>query len=172
MKPARTYDDLNRVLAKFVPNVGIVSYEYDIIGIEEGCVAEKSTDPKGNITTKIFDRAGRLSSVIDGTISSKQKTIYEYYDNGNTKSVTYPTGIKEEYTYYPDNTLWALTNKKADGTVLDIYTYTYDSANNQKTKYEVIGGVIKGTTTYAYDNLNRLETIIEPSGRQTNMSKI
>lgn len=60
-----------------------------------------------------------------------------------------------------------MTNKQAGGVILDIYTYTYDNANNQKTKHEIIAGVTKGTTIYTYDVLNRLETVTEPSGKKT-----
>ncbi len=164
----RTYDALNRVTSKTTPNIGTVCHEYDIIsGVDPGETAEQTTDPKGNVTTAIYDRAGRLSVVIDGSLASNQRTAYEYYDNGSRASVTYPTGIKEEYTYYPDNTLWTLTNKYANGTVMDVYTYTYDSANNQISKLEVIDGLVKGTTSYTYDTLNRLSTVTEPNGRET-----
>ena len=159
---------MTRVTSKTVPNMGTVTYEYDIIeGVGTGETAERTADPKGNVTTKIYDCAGRLKAVIDGDITSTDITTYEYYDNGSRQSVTYPTGIKEEYTYYPDNTLWTLTNKDADGTILDVYTYTYDEANNQTSKHEVINGVDKGTTSYIYDRLNRLLTVTEPSGRET-----
>jgi RHS repeat-associated protein len=165
---ARTYDELNRVTSKTVTNIGTVYHEYDIIdGVETGETAERTIDPKGNITTKIYDRAGRLKVVRDGDLSSAQRTIYEYYDNGSRASVTYPTGIREEYTYYPDNTLRTLTNKYSDGTVMDVYTYTYDNANNQVSKHEVINGVDKGTTYYTYDVLNRLQKVTEPTGRVT-----
>ncbi|NLN66369.1 MAG: RHS repeat protein, partial [Clostridiaceae bacterium] len=163
----RTYDALNRVTSNTVPNIGTVWYQYDIIeGVEAGKTAEKTTDPEGNITTRITDRVGRLKTVIDGEIS-ENRTTFAYYDNGSRKSVAYPSGVKEEYTYYPDNTLWTLTNKYADGTVMDVYTYTYDSANNQTGKHEVINGVDNGTTSYTYDALNRLLTVSEPSGRET-----
>jgi RHS repeat-associated protein len=164
----RTYDALNRVTSKTVPNIGTVWYKYDIIeGVEAGETAERTTDPKGNVTTKIYDRVGRLKAVIDGDITSTDITTYEYYGNGSRQSVTYPSGVKEEYTYYPDNTLWTLTNKYADGTVMDVYTYTYDEANNQTSKHEVINGIDKGTTSYIYDRLNRLLTVTEPNGRET-----
>jgi RHS repeat-associated protein len=164
----RTYDELNRVTSKTVPNVGTVEYGYDILeGVETGETSEKTTDPAGNVTTRIYDRTGRLKVAIEGDITSTARTTYEYYANGSRKSVIYPTGVREEYTYYPDNTLWTLTNQYADGTIMDVYTYTYDEANNQTSKHEIINGVEKGTTLYTYDSLNRLETVTEPGGRTT-----
>ena len=55
-----------------------------------------------------------------------------------------------------------LTNRKSDDTVIDSYSYTYDAANNQTSKVDG-----RGTTSYTYDDLNRLETVSEPSGKET-----
>ncbi|OPX42547.1 tRNA(Glu)-specific nuclease WapA precursor [Ruminiclostridium hungatei] len=156
---ARTYDELNRVLTKEVPNIGKSLYAYDIIsGMETGCWAETAADPKGNVTKKEFDRTGRLKTVTaDG-----KTTIYSYFDNGARQSVSYSDGSGEEYTYTPDGLLQTLTNKKADGSIIDTYSYTYDAANNQTSKTDA-----RGTTVYTYDALNRLETATEPNGTVT-----
>ena len=155
----RTYDTINRVLTKQVPGIGTMGFQYDIVaGVEAGCTGEQATDPKGNTTLKVSDKAGRLYKVTaDGSI-----TTYAYYPTGSLKSVTYPSGAKEEYTYTRDSLLKELKNIKADGLVMDDYTYTYDAAHNQLTKTEVVNGVNKGTTAYTYDSLSRLETVTEP----------
>ena len=54
-------------------------------------------------------------------------------------------------------------NRKANGTIIDSYSYTYDGAHNQTTMTDV-----KGTTNYIYNSLNRLSKVTEPSGRVTN----
>ena len=156
---ARTYDELNRVLTKEVPNIGKSVYTYDIIsGMESGCWAETTADPKGNVTKKEFDRTGRLKAVAaDG-----KTTVYTYFDNGARQSVSYDDGSGEEYTYTPDGLLQALTNRKADGSLIDAYSYTYDAANNQTSKTDA-----RGITVYTYDALNRLETVTEPNGTVT-----
>ncbi|WP_035381784.1 RHS repeat domain-containing protein, partial [Fervidicella metallireducens] len=74
----------------------------------------------------------------------------------------YQDGSREEFTYYKDNLLKTLVNKKSDGTVFESYSYTYDGAHNQTSKVDK-----KGTTIYTYDKLNRLETVTEPSGKVT-----
>nr|WP_303740666.1 RHS repeat-associated core domain-containing protein [Lutispora saccharofermentans] len=153
----RTYDEENRVLTKTVPHMGILTYQYDITEAE-GCHAEISTDPKGNETTKVYDKAGRLIKVI----SNAEETIFTYYGNGSRKSVEYPEGAKEEYTYYKDNLVKTLVNKKADGTIIDSYSYKYDAAHNQIEKQDQ-----KGITNYDYDSLNRLEKVTEPDGKIT-----
>ncbi len=161
---SRIYDERNRVVSKEVPQIGSNSYGYDITSeVAVGFYKEKSTDPKGNVTEKVYDKAGRLSKVIVG----KDETAYTYYDNGNRASVTYRDGTKEEYTYNGANQIKTLVNRKADGSILDNYTYTYDAAGNQLTKQEMIGGTEKGTTTYTYDTLNRLQTVTEPNKKVT-----
>ncbi|MCX7923145.1 MAG: DUF6531 domain-containing protein [Clostridia bacterium] len=155
----RTYDDLNRVITKVVPGIGKTTFSYDIIsGVEEGYVAETSKDPRDNLTIKVYDRVGRLYKVI----ADNKITTYNYYDNGNRQSVVYHDGLKEEYTYYKDNLVKTLTNTKADGTVIDTYSYTYDAAHNQVSKTDA-----KGATSYSYDVLNRLLKVTEPNGRVT-----
>ena len=155
----RTYDALNRVLTKNTPNVGVAMYEYDIItGVGTGEIGERTTDPKGNIVTKINDRAGRLKSVT----ADANTTNYTYFSNGNRESVVYSSGVKELYEYYKNNLLKTLDNKKADNTVISSYSYEYDLANNQTKKTDT-----KGNTLYTYDELNRLKTITEPNGKVT-----
>jgi RHS repeat-associated protein len=155
----RTYDEENRVTSKEVPYIGKAVYVYDIIeGMDEGCTGERSVDPKGNITLKIYDRAGRIHKVVvEGKIST-----YSYYDNGALRSIAYPEGHSEEYTYYKNRLLDTLTNRKADGTVLESYKYNYDAAKNMISKVDV-----KGTTGYEYDSLNRLKKVTEPNGTVT-----
>ena len=168
----RIYDELGRVISKSVPNLGATTFQYDILvnsntvpelttdyTIPEGSTAEKSKDPKGNETTKVSDGAGRLIYVI----SEGKVTSYTYDANGNRASVVYPDKkTKETYEYYNDNQLKKLINTRADGSVMDEYSYTYDAAHNQTSKTEIINGTLKGTTNYTYDSLNRLTEVTEP----------
>lgn len=152
----RTYDALNRVVSKRVPDIGESKYNYDITeGMDEGTYGEKTIDPKGNVTLKVYDKIGRLSKGIEGG----KTTTYSYYDNGSLKSVIYPDGSGEYYTYKGDNSCSNLVNKKADGSIIDSYVYTYDGAKNMLSKVDG-----KGKTTYSYDKLNRLKTTTNPDG--------
>lgn len=154
----RTYDALNRNISKDVPAIGKSIYEYDLAATSEGEYFERTTDPKGNITLKTYDKVGRLSKVTaDG-----RTTQYEYYNNGNRSSIRYPDGTTETYIYDKDNRITSLVNTKVDDSVISTYQYTYDAAGNQLTKVES-----KGTTTYTYDRNNRLSTVTEPESKVT-----
>ncbi len=156
----RTYDDFNRVLTKSVPGVtGGFTYTYDTrTTVDPRKTYEESTDPKGNTVVKTYDHNGRLETVA----SNNNTTTYSYYGNGSVESVEYPGLAKEEYTYYDDGLLYTLVNKKADGTIIDSYTYEYDGAHNLTKKTDS-----KGVTEYGYDALNRLQQVTEPGNVTT-----
>lgn len=156
----RVYDELNRVISKSVPRIGTNTYRYDrVTGLQYGYVSEVTTDAKGNVTTKVYDRVGRISEVKNG---ANQVATYQYYDNGNQKSVIYQAGAREDYTYYKNNLLNTLVNKDNMGNVIESFSYFYDGAKNQIKKIDY-----KGNTLYTYDVLNRLVTVTEPSGTVT-----
>lgn len=155
----RVYDELNRTISKTAPGAGTSTFQYDVTAsMPEGCVGEITTDSKGNVNTKIFDKAGRLYQVTAGG----DTTTYTYYDNGNRQLLTYPNGITAEYTYYADNRLHTLANKCSGGSIINAYNYAYDNNGNLLTKLD-----ISGTTSYTYDALNRLLSVTEPDGKIT-----
>lgn len=161
---SRTYDGLNRVITKSVPKIGTSVFEYDITdGLPAGYSAENSVNAKNNETVKVYDRVNRLSSVQS---SPSDTATYTYYDDGSVKTLQYSNGVKEEYTYTARNQLHTLKNYRGS-TLLDSYTYTYDAAGNQISKTEMQNGIAIGTTTYTYDELNRLSRVQEPNGRVT-----
>ena len=155
---ARTFDALNRNTKKTVPGIGTSNYAYDLKTGTAGEYMEQTTDPKGNVTARTYDKEGRLSKVTAGN----ENTGYEYYRNGRQYRVTYPNKTTETYCYDADNQVTKLINAKSDGSVLSSYDYTYDEAGNQTSKTDA-----KGKTTYAYDKLNRLSIVTEPYVKDT-----
>ncbi len=155
---ARTYDPLNRLTSDTVSSIGKSIYEYDLAADTEGEYKERTTDPKGNITLKTYDKVGRLSKVtVDG-----KTTAYKYLANGTRSKVIYPDGTTETYSYDKKNQVKQLINAKANGTIISSFTYTYDEVGNQLSKTQK-----NGTTTYTYDALNRLSSVTEPEGKIT-----
>jgi YD repeat-containing protein len=75
--------------------------------------------------------------------------------------MTYPNGVVADYTYYDDNRLHTLANTRG-GMYLSTFNYAYDGNGSIETKLE-----LKGTTSYKYDVVGRLEKETEPSGKVT-----
>jgi len=93
---ARSYDELGRVILKSVPNIGVMTFEYDIAaGVPAGHVKEVTRDVKGNITEREYDKLNRLVKVV----TDDENIEYQYYQDGKRNSVNYP-GATEVYTYY------------------------------------------------------------------------
>jgi len=156
----RTFDSLNRTTSKYVPGIGLTRYLYDVtsgapIAIPAGHIGETVTDPMGNVTTKVFDRAGRLHQVRSGN----DTTTYTYFANGNRQSKTYPNFVRAEYTYDPNGRLHTMANRRVDNTILSSFNYAYDGNGNVLTKLE-----LKGQTSYVYDALSRITQVTEPCG--------
>jgi len=154
----RDYDELGRCIEKTVPTIGKSTYQYDITeGVATGAVAEKTIDPKGNVTIKEYDKAGRLAKVS----ANSKDTTYEYYDNGAAKSITRSSGVKTSFTYTKTDRLETLKTTKNDALVEE-FSYKYDFNGNMTEKIDR-----KGTTSYNYDALNRLEKVTETGNKIT-----
>ena len=137
----RSYDELDRVISKEESSL-ISTYVYDIDGYKE-----KTTDPKGNIVIKEYDKVGRLKDV-------NSEVEYEYNVDGTLKKLTYANGVIEEYYYNQDKTLNKLININDD--IIEEYRYEYDLNKN------IIKEITpEGIRISTYDNLNRIKTVNE-----------
>jgi len=126
-----------------------IYYEYDNIGNRT-----KMKDHFGQELVYGYDNRSRLNTV---SIGSAPIAAYDYYLNNILKCVNYANGAKEEYSEYDGaKNLKTLVNKKADGSTLNSYGYTYDGAGNQETKNE--NNII---TSFDYDTLNRIQTVTQ-----------
>jgi len=154
--------------------------------LEAGMSAELIIDAKNHKTVKISDKQGRPYKVVaiesvDGKEQTQSVTSYEYFPNGAKKNVTYHSITQDatavapefnsytkailataEYTYFEDNQLKTLINKKDGSIRIDEYAYEYDEAGNRILKTVTKGTEEAENTIYTYDTLNRLKRAIEP----------
>ncbi|MDG0814213.1 RHS repeat-associated core domain-containing protein [Cohnella rhizosphaerae] len=130
------------------PDARKIQYDYDTAGNRTAM-----TDPFGYNTYYKYDAKNRLSAVassLDFTNDAEER--YNYYQNDLTKQKLQKNGIVSTFTY-DGMQIGSLIEKKADGTIVNQYGYTYDNNGNQKTKTE------NGTgSTFGYDPLNRIQT--------------
>src|SRR5205085_9451280 len=65
------------------------------------------------------------------------------------------------YAHDADGRLTSVTNVGTPNVPTVALGYTYDAANNQKTRTDTINGQLKGTNAYSYDALNRMTRITQ-----------
>lgn len=145
---AFTYDVNHRLTGKTYPDSSQVVYTYTAAG-QLAAVA----DARGVIsyTYDVQDRLTRVTNP-DGTILS-----YAYDVSGNRASLTAPSGTTT-YAYDALNRLSVVTDPHGGVT-----HYVYDNVGN-RTGVTYPNGT---TTTYAYDSLNRLTSMVhkKPDGQ-------
>ena len=145
----RSFDALNRVTSVTDVNGKTVSYSYDELGNRISL-----TYPGGEIVRYSYDKCGDLLTVTepDGSVNT-----YTYDKKGRCTGLKRADGTEESYSYDKADRLSAQTDKNADGTIRNSYTYTYDGAGN----IIKIGGTADtaaGHAVMTYDKDNRLAT--------------
>ena len=145
----RSFDALNRVTSVTDANGKTVSYSYDELGNRISL-----TYPGGEIVRYSYDKCGDLLTVTepDGSVNT-----YTYDKKGRCTGLKRADGTEESYSYDKADRLSAQTDKNADGTIRNSYTYTYDGAGN----IIKIGGTADtaaGHAVMTYDKDNRLAT--------------
>ena len=146
-----TYDDRDRLTQVTDPNGMTIRYGYDSRGNRVSVHAASGT------TLYAYDELNRMSSVTD---ASGGTTRYTYDAVGHRALAEYPNGTQTQYGYDSNGRLIALTNVRADSSVISSYTYTLGSA----------GEVLEVTDdsgrheAYTYDALYRLvrEDVTDP----------
>jgi RHS repeat-associated protein/uncharacterized delta-60 repeat protein len=110
------------------------------------------TDADGNTTTYTYDLAGRPLTRTDALGNSTTAT---YDAAGDLLTSTDGRTLTTDYAYNADHDL-TLQTDPANATI----SYTYDANGNQLTKTDARGN----TTSYVYDAMNRVVSVIRPSG--------
>jgi YD repeat-containing protein len=175
-----TYDELGRVKTYTNGNGIVTTYTYDFAGNLTQTAASN-----GNTVNYTYDPLGRRTSMIDSTggtfysyddldrvtsitysasalLGAADNLVLQYgYDNAsNITSMTYPGGEQIQYTY--DGAGRLLTAD--DVTTGQNTSYVYSSTNGQLQSVTRANGVV---TTYAYDNMGRVNDIKHVLGTKT-----
>jgi RHS repeat-associated protein len=149
------YDPFGRVTKTTFPSGNIETYSYDT---NNNLITK--TDRKNQTITYTYDLANRLTAK---TYPDSTSVAYTYDKASRLTQVTDPTGT---YSFTFDN-MGRLISTSTNYTFLPSKTfttsYTYDKASNRTGFTDPEGG----STTYAYDTLNRLTTLTPPSAFTT-----
>jgi RHS repeat-associated protein len=166
------------------PPVRVTTRGYDKLDRQTSETVTLQDGSTKAVTTEYW-RNGQVKSVTD----AQGATSYTYDGQGREETVTTSAGITRK-TYYPDDLVKDITfpnlTKRAHGydkadRLLSIVTtkdaaavastaYTYDPNGNRLNQVQTNGGV-EETTTYTYDDLDRLATVTysadaeHPNGR-------
>lgn len=163
-KTLTSYDPDSRVLtrttAAHTGTESTTKHAYDIPAGQTPCVGtpgasycETSTDPNGHTTV---DYLNALNELIATTRPGGDTTSYGYDPAGNRTTFTDPQGRTTSYRYDAANRETEILY--SDGTTPNV-EYGYDSDGNRTTMRDGTG-----TSTYQYDNDDRLTGHTEGSG--------
>ena len=141
------YDVLGRLTKVTDAKSGTVVYDYDALGNRLAV-----TDPNGQTTDYSYDALNRLTAKTDPL---GQAYSYSYDPVGNRISLTDAKGQNLLYNYDDNNRLAVIAYP--DNTQV---SFSYDAAGNRIKMIDKLG-----TSTYAFDALNRLDAYTDTFGK-------
>ena len=147
------YDAADRMTKITYPNGRFLSFTYDAAGRRTQVV-----DQLGFTVNYAYDTTGRLASVTDG--GGNLITRYTYDAIGHLVRNDDGNGTYTTYGYDANNQMLSLVNFAADNSILSSFEYTYDPLGRRTSMT-----TLDGTTTYDYDALSRLTSVILPDTR-------
>jgi len=151
------YDQFNRVYAVIYQQVAAIVYQRD----KNGNV-KKVIYPDSREVNYAYDGDNRLTIVSYTADSTTYTTTYAYDpQTGNLKTKTLPNGVVTTYQYDTSDRLTDCINKKSDASLISSYHYTLDPNGNRTSVVETTSSGAK-TTSYEYDELNRLTRTLYP----------
>lgn len=146
------YDNADRLTTVTYPGNKIIAYTYDNAGNRTSM-----TDPDGNILYYNYDSQNRLVTIKN---AANQELVRYTYDLISRRIKTqYLNGTYTDYSYDDADRLTSLVNRKADGSIISSFTYSYDNVGNRLTMTTT-----QGTHTYTYDDNYQLKIADYPVG--------
>jgi RHS repeat-associated protein len=171
------YDDAQNLRSVKDPLDHAVSYDYDSLNR-----LQKITQLQNLVTLYGYDANGNRTSVTDpkGQITT---TVYDELDRPDTVSYANTSGsgpVGFDFDYDPENNLTGIAEKLTPTTTRN-YARTYDSRNRLQTttdpfnrtvtfayfatnKLKSIKDAAQKETSYTYDAVNRLQNVTMPNG--------
>jgi YD repeat-containing protein len=122
-----------------------ISWAYDAAG---NLIAK--TDYQGSVTTYTYDNSNRLVAMQNPAYLSAS---YQYDGAGRLLSRILSNGVSTLYHYDKDGLLTQMTQKSADGTIIDDRSYGHDDIGNITSV-----ATASETINYSYDAAYRLLT--------------
>lgn len=149
-----SYDAFGRVISVSYNNK-TVSYTYD-----NNDNILTMTYPGNKTVTYTYDALNRMTSVKDWNNAT---TTFNYRSDGQLNYYQYPNNVRTTYSYDGGGRVISQTTKRSsgNGTVVASYNYTWDEFGNHtqesfKEPYTTYPSISSATTSYSYNNANRL----------------
>jgi len=152
------YDARNQLTASLDPQGRLVQVTYDAMGEKTGLIY-----PDGAHMYYAYDADGILLQV-----AAPDDGVTHYLPDalGRTVEMTQANGVVVNTVYDAVGNEKNITQRGADGVVFAQHIYTVDAADRRTQIVELLPqGTV--TTTYAYDDLDRLTASIASDGRET-----
>jgi len=153
-----TYDALNRLIASGDGNNRSAAYGYDAVGQRISL-----TYPDGSVATYAYDADGRMVDVREPDSGASTTT----YDALNRPALMrQANGVTIAYRYDPVGNLLEQTHRAPDGAIQTQHQYALNPVNQRTQMIELLPQDTI-TTTYTYDQLDRLLRSVSSDGRTT-----
>ena len=166
------YDALNRVIKRILPLGMAELYTYDQVGN-----LATRTDFRGKQTSYEYDALNRITARIPDATLGEPSITFTYTETGKRRTMndvsgttTYTYDNRDRlqtkqtpqgtltYTYDPSGNLASMRSSNADGVAVD---YTYDNLSRLETVIDT--RLAQGTTTYGYDSVGNLKIDTRPN---------
>jgi RHS repeat-associated protein len=163
LRTVREYDRLDRLTKETQPLSDRSSREVRYTYYRNG-LRKTVTDPAESVTQYAYDGQNRLETATTGFGGAEAATTrYTYWPDDLLHTVSYPNVVVATHDYDKADRLLTLANAKGE-TPVSSYTYSSDPNGNRLSQVEVNGlpALITETTTYTYDDLDRLASVTYP----------